>query len=265
MNVFLRELRAHRNGLIFWSIAMIFTVVSGIAKFSAYQTGGQSLASIVDQFPKTMQTVFGLTGYDLSTASGFYGVLFLYIVLVATVHAVLLGSEIIAKEERDKTSEFLFARPISRSRAITAKLSAGLINLVVINIVTLLSSLYFINYFTKGNTVSSVYILMLAMFILQLIFFSIGSAFAGVIKKRKASASIATSVLLVTLILMFLINLNSRLEFLKYLSPFKYFEANAIQLHNSLNLTYVVISAVLIVISIFITYFAYSKRDLNLT
>ena len=85
-------------------------------------------------------------------ASGFYGIMFLYMAVMAAVHAVILGAGVIAEEERDKTSEFLYAKPVSRSRALTGKLLAGLTNLVVLNLVTLASSFVFVGFYGKGET-----------------------------------------------------------------------------------------------------------------
>lgn len=265
MNIYLRELKAHRKALLFWSIGMIFLVASGIAKFAAYKTNGGSISSIVDQFPKTMQIIFGINGFDLTKASGYYGVLFLYIALMATVHAVLLGAELIAKEERDRTSEFLFTKPVRRDQAITAKLLAGLTSLVIINVVTFISSLYFVGYFAKGQNITH-YILLLtgALFMMQLIFFSIGAAVAGILKKPKASASISSSILMVTLILMFLINLNGKIDALKYLTPFKYYDAAAILASNSLDWIYIVISAAVTAAAVYATYYFYTRRDLGI-
>ena len=58
---------------------------------------------------------------------------------MATIHAAMLGATIIAKEERDKTSEFLFAKPVLRSTIITAKLLAAFVNIVVFNLITFIS------------------------------------------------------------------------------------------------------------------------------
>src|SRR5512137_2892016 len=137
MNVFLREMKAHRWGLFFWCIGIVLLVYAGMAKYAAYSAAGQSVVEVMDQLPKAIKVVFGLSGFDLGTAAGFYGVLFLYLAVMAAVHAVLLGAHLIAKEERDHTSEFLFAKPASRSKVITGKLLAGLVNLIVFNLVTL--------------------------------------------------------------------------------------------------------------------------------
>ena len=265
MNLFSREIKAYRKSLFFWSIGMIALVGSGMAKFATYSGGGQSMNELIAQFPKSIQTIFGLTGFDLNTASGYFGVLFAYIALMATVHAVLLGADIISKEERDRTSEFLFVKPISRLKVISSKLLAGLSNLIVLNLVTLFSSIYFINYFGHGVSMNSdVYVLMAGLFFLQLLFFFVGTVMVALIKRPKTSASLATSVLLVTFILTYLININEHLDGLKYLTPFKYFDAKNIMTDGTLNPGYVVLSLGLIVAMVFVTYRAYNRRDLSI-
>lgn len=264
MNIFLRELKSHRKGLLFWSLGMVALVASGMAKYAVYQNTGQSIVSIIGQLPKTVQIIFGLTGFDLSTASGFYGVLFLYISLMATVHAILIGTDLIAHEERDKTAEFLFVKPISRANIITYKLLAGLVNLVIFNLVTTVSSVLIVGHFNKGAPVTKdILVLMVGLFFLQLLFFFAGVAIAAANRKPKRSASLATSLLLVTFILSFLINFNARLDWLKYLTPFKYFDAKALIDSGRPDPVYVSISIVAIAALLAVTYQVYDKRDLS--
>ncbi len=264
MNIFLRELKSHWKGILFWSLGMVGLVGSGMAKFDAYQSTGQSINQIMNAFPKSVQIILGISGFDLTTASGFYGLLFLYIALMATIHAVLIGSDMIAKEERDKTSEFLFTKPISRARAVTGKLLAGIAILAIFNFVTAISSIYSVKYFNRGASAThDILLLMVAMAFLQLIFFSVGAAVAAINKRQKTSASIATAVLLLTFILSFLISLNDKLDALKYLSPFKYFEAQDIMAHGHLDPAYMALSGIIIAALIAGTYYFYSKRDLN--
>lgn len=263
MNVFFRELRSYKKGLFFWSLGMIALVGSGMAKFAAYSSTSQSISSLIGQFPKSVQTIFGLTGFDLTKASGFFGVLFIYISLMATVHAVLLGADIISKEERDRTSEFLFVKPISRGRVITAKLLAGLVNLGLLNLVTLASSIYFVNFFGSGQAPDNdILVLMAGLFFLQLLFFFMATAVAGLTKRPKTAASLATAVLLVCFMLTFITGINQALDWLKYLTPFKYFDARNLLASASLDPFYVLLSLGLIMVMIAVTYRAYQSRDL---
>jgi ABC-2 type transport system permease protein len=111
MLIFKRELRAHRKSLILWSAAILLVIVSALGKYSTAVASGQSINALFDQIPEAIKAVLGMGNFDLSTISGFYGMCYLYLALLAAVHAVLLGANIIAKEERDKTTEFLLVKP----------------------------------------------------------------------------------------------------------------------------------------------------------
>src|SRR5690348_7714175 len=104
MTLFLREMRANRKSLIIWCVCVIFMVVSGMGKYGATESAGQSMNEIISQMPKSLQAMMGVGSLDISSAIGYYGILFLYLILMATIHAMMLGATIIAKEERDKTS-----------------------------------------------------------------------------------------------------------------------------------------------------------------
>lgn len=265
MNIFLRELRAHRKALFFWCLAMVFLVASGVAKFYGYSDSGQSnISGVLDMFPRSLQVLFGLEGFDLSKPSGAYGILFMYIVVTAAIHALLLGTDLISKEERDKTAEFVFAKPVSRSSVVTSKLLAGLVNLVVLNLVTLVTSIYVVEYYSKsGAGTGDVILMSLALFILQVLFLVIGSATAGVLKHPKAAAGIGTSILLGTFTLYFVINLSGQIDILKYLTPFKYFEAQNLIADGRMDVVFVLLSVLLIAVATAATYVGYQKRDLE--
>jgi ABC-2 type transport system permease protein len=96
MNIFFKELKSHRKSLIFWSIGVFLMVVSGMSKYAGLSSSGQPLTVVFEEMPKSMQAVMGIGTLDMSKASGFYGMhLFIYLVLMATIHAVMLGATII--------------------------------------------------------------------------------------------------------------------------------------------------------------------------
>lgn len=264
MNIFLRELRAHRKSIIIWSIAILFMVLSGMAKYSAYAESGQSMNELLSQIPKSIKAVLGMGDFDLTTVSGFYGMFYLYILLMATIHASMLGANIISKEERDKTTEFLMVKPVSRVKIITAKLMAALFNIIVFNIVTLVFSIAIVGKYSNGEAITGeIFMLMVGMFILQLVFLSIGTGIAAASKHPKSAASVATAVLLVSFILSSVISMNSKLEGLKYITPFKYFEAEKLLNGGGFQPVFVILSFVIITAMVYVTYVFYRKRDLS--
>ncbi|NMD71327.1 ABC transporter permease [Bacillus sp. DNRA2] len=266
MNVFWREMKAHRKSLILWSIGIFLMVLSGMGKYEAYSSSGQSINDLMKDIPDSLKAVLGFGDVDLSTISGYYSLLFLYILLMATIHAAMLGASIIAKEERDKTSEFLFVKPIARKTVITAKLSAAFVNVVIFNLVTFLSLIVVLAKFnTNGEDVNqNIALTMIGMFISQLLFMMIGAALASFKRKPKTAASLATGILLLTYLLSIIISLKDELDFLKYLTPFKYFEAANVMFGAGIEAVYVIISVILIAGLTVVTYTFFQKRDLNI-
>jgi Putative exporter of polyketide antibiotics len=242
---------------------MFLGVASGMAKYEVYSAGGQNI-DIFNKFPYSIRALLGIGSFDVTKMSGYFAMLFLYIEITAAIHAVLLGSNIIAKEERDKTTEFLMAKPLSRTTIITLKLLAALINILILNIVTLVSSIVMVAAYNKGADISSeIGIFMLSMFIVQLIYLSLGAALASLIRNPKVSGSLSVGVMMISFIISKITDLTDRLNFLNLFSPFKYFDYYSIVESNNLNIGIVILSLLLIITFLASTYFFYQKRDLS--
>ncbi len=264
MNIFIREMRAHLKSLIIWCISVILIIAMGMMKYAAFSKTGESVEKMMAAMPEVFKTMFGVGFFNLTEVRGYYGVFFLYFVLMATIHAVMLGATIISKEERDKTAEFLFVKPAGRKKIITSKVLAVIANMIIFNMTTLVSSIIIVGAYNKGESIDKdIVLLMTAMFILQLIFMSIGTATAAISKNPKKAASVSMGILLGTYIVSIAVDMNSKLENLKYFTPFKYFEAKNLMLNGELEPTFVLLSIVIIGVLSSATYIFYTKRDLN--
>lgn len=264
MNIFMREMRAHLKSLIIWCISVILIIAMGMMKYAAFSKTGESVEAMMAAMPEAFKAMFGVGFFNLTEVRGYYGVFFVYFVLMATIHAVMLGATIISKEERDKTAEFLFAKPAGRNKIITSKVLAVIVNIFIFNITTLVSSIIIVGSYNTGESINKdIILLMTAMFILQLIFMSVGTATAAISKNPKKAASMSMAVLLGTYIVSIAVDMNSKLENLKYFTPFKYFEAKNLMLNGKLQTTFVVLSIVIIGVLSSATHVFYTKRDLN--
>ena len=123
-------------------------------KYAALSNTGDSINELMADMPSSLQAIMGIGSLDLATVDGYFGLLYLYLVIMASIHAAMLGATMISKEERDKTAEFLFVKPISRTTVITAKLGASIVIVIVFNLVTLLSSIVFVDFFNTGDSVT---------------------------------------------------------------------------------------------------------------
>lgn len=264
MNIFLREMKAYRKSLLFWSIGVIFLIASGMSKYGGLASSSESMNDLMASMPQSLQAIMGTGSLDMSKAIGYFGVLYLYLLLMTAVHAAMLGANMISKEERDKTAEFLFVKPVSRNKIISLKLLAAAVNLVIFLTIAWVTSYYMVAYYSEGESVGvDIANSMTAMFILQLLFLVIGSSIAAISKKPKKSVAIATGILLVTYIMSIAIDLNEKIEVMKYLTPFKYFEAKTVLTGEGLDVVFILLSLFLIAALTLVTFGTYKKRDLN--
>lgn len=264
MNIFKRELRANLKSLIIWSLSMIFLVYTSMLKYASFAKTGQNIDDLFKQFPSSIRSLFGIGEFDITTALGYYCMCYFYFLLLAGIHAVMLGCTIISKEERDKTADFLFTKPVLRSKIIIAKFASVIVNLIIFNLITLFSSIVFVSIYNKGKPITyEILKLMLALFFIQLIFASLGSFIASVVKNMNKATGLSTSILLATFMLSVSIDLYSKIEFLKYATPFRYFTAKDIVKHNGYDPKFVLLSFSLISIFIILTYLSINKRDIR--
>jgi ABC-2 type transport system permease protein len=262
MNIFIRELKANFKSLLIWGgIALLFSLV-GFAKFSAYE-GNPELLAILDDMPAALIDALNLKAFNLTTVTGFYAVMFTYFSLILSIASAMWGSDIISKEERDKTVEFSLTLPITRSQVITSKALAALVNCVVLLLLTWGFVLYGASsYQPDGDFYSFVALSMAAVLVMQLIFLSIGILLGCAMKQYRRAGSVAVSLLLGTYFLSILSGLDDRLAFLHYLSPFTYFNPGSMLRDSTLDPTYLALSLGIVVIAIVFAYSSYAKRDL---
>ena len=258
-----RELKSNLKSLFFWSLGILFIVGDGIVEYDGFQKSGNAIGSIIEAMPESLQVILNMDQLDITDILGYYTVFFAYLVILCAVHAVMLGSSIIAKEERDKTAEFLLAKPISRERIILFKLVAGLIQLLIINAVAWISTFIGISFYEEGNGMEIAF-LMIGLFLIQSIFLLIGTAIAAVCREPKMTMSLSAGVLLILYIASVLGSLYSRLDFLQYFTPFAYIDAHQLINGEGFDGRFIGIAITIMAALFTITLRGYLRRDMNL-
>jgi len=262
MNIFLRELKANLKSLLIWSAIIMLLIFMAGAKYSAF-AGDPELLKMLDSMPPALLDALSMRAFNLTTISGFYGVMFIYFALMAAIAAAMWGSDSISKEERDKTVEFSLVLPVSRSRVVTAKGLAALVNCIVFVLITWVVSLVAVQSYNPDQAFYSFLALeMQGMFVIELIFLAIGLLLGCAMKQYKRSGSTAIAIILTAYFLSIVVSMQANLDFLKYFTPFKYFDASQLLSSGKMDVTYLLLSAVIIVVCVGAAYWLYNKRDL---
>ncbi len=204
-----------------------------------------------------------MRAFNLTTLSGFYGIMFIYFGLMSSIAAAMWGSDIISKEERDKTVEFSLVLPVSRSRVITAKALAALVNCIAFVLITWVVTLVAVRSYNPDQAFYDFLALeMQAMFSIGLIFLAIGLLLGCAMKQYKLSGSTAVAIILATYFMSIISGMQEKLDFLKYFTPFKYFDAGDLFRNGKMDGTYLLLSAAIIVVCVAAAYLVYDRRDL---
>ena len=124
MTIFRHELRQGRAALILWTAAIGSLLAVCVLLFPQIrgqtEEAGRLFASMGG-----FTAAFGMDRLDIGTLPGFYAVECGSVLgLGGALFASLLGVSSLAKEERDRTAEFLLTHPVSRRRVVWQKLAA---------------------------------------------------------------------------------------------------------------------------------------------
>ena len=264
MHILKRELKANLKSFIIWALIMVIFIFLMVSEFSAYYQNPE-MEDILDALPEMMLKAFSMEGSNLTTTRGFLSIASIYFYLLLSFYSILLGTNIISKEERDKTAEFLMSMPVSRKEVLWSKTLTCLLNTTAMTLITSLSIVAFmlpydldLEFFKFLGWMSA------ALLITQWIYVSIGLFFASAFKRYKQSGKIAAALVMVFYIMSVVSALSSNLSFLEYISPFKYFEAQKLIQNNGFEMPFLVISIMIIILGLVGTFKIYPNRDLNL-
>ncbi|MCS6845034.1 MAG: ABC transporter permease [Caldilineales bacterium] len=261
MNIFLHELRANLKSLAIWSVIVALLIAIAVSKFAGF-AGDPSMLAVLDSIPPAMLDALNIRVFNLSTLSGLYGVMFLYFSLIGAIAGALWGTDIIAKEERDKTAEFALVLPVSRSRVVAAKALAALVNCIALVLITWAVSLVAVRSYNPDRAFYDYLALeMRAMLAIEVIFLAIGLLLACTMRRYKRATAAAVAVVLVTYFMSIAVGLQEKLDFLKYLTPFKYFDAGELLRSGQMNSTYLLLAAVIVSVSLAGAFWTYNRRD----
>ena len=119
------EMRRNLKSSLIWTASICGMLFFGMLFFPAINTG-----DLLDQIEpifetpmlKAMLSVFGADLSNLGSLMGFYVTYnSFYNILLGCIFASVLAGNLLAKEEAEKTAEFLFTKPVTRMNIFISK------------------------------------------------------------------------------------------------------------------------------------------------
>ena len=261
MTLVKHELKQGKTSFLIWTVSIGFLLA--ICVFLFPEMKGQ-MDGISETFASmgSFTAAFGMDRLNFGTLIGFYAIECGNVLgLGGAFYASLCAVNILSKEEKDKTAEFLLSHPISRTRIITEKLIAVLIQITALNLIIYALSVGSMTMIGEEIPWKEVNLLHLAYYLLQVEL--AGICFGVSAFLRKGSAGVGLGIAAMMYFLNLIANIAEVAEFLKYITPFGYCEGADIVSNGSLDGTMVVIGMAMGITGIAVAYLRYSKKDIH--
>lgn len=259
------EFKRSFKSWVLWTVIVSLLALLMLLLFPAFEDLYVELEALLASYPDSFLEAFGLgeNGLTMDDIYGWYGVEgYLFVLLIGSAYAGLLGSSILSTEEDDHTIEFLLSRPITRSQVYVAKYMVILVNLALLNGVVSVILLGAFIAFAEINWV--VWLLFSAApFIIQLIFATLGMLAGVFVTKSRQVTSIALGLVIGLYVLDIISALTESADILKYFTPYEYINAVSIVNDEALDPLYMAISVLLILGSFSTGWFFYVKKDMT--
>lgn len=261
MTLVKHELRQGRTAFLIWTAAIGFLLSACIFLFPEMK--GQ-MDSVNDVFASmgSFTAAFGMDRLNFGTLTGFYAVECGNVLgLGGAFYAALCAVGILSKEEKERTADFLLTHPVSRTRIITEKLIAVLIQITAMNIIIYALSVGSIAAVGEEIPWKEISLLHIAYYLLQLELAGICFGISAFL--HRGSVGIGLGIAAMMYFMNLIANISETSEFLKYITPFGYCEGADIVSSGNLDGAKLAVGAVIGISGIVIAYLKYTKKDIR--
>ncbi|WP_335871826.1 ABC transporter permease subunit [Bacillus sp. 2205SS5-2] len=261
--IFKREMLKNSKALIIWSVILSGIILMILSIYPQFSQNQESMTELLSAYPESFQKALGMDRLNMGSLIGYYGLqIHLYTTLLGSIYVVMLASSMIAKEENEKTIEFLLSKPVMRSRILTEKLLVILANILIFNTISTITSLIGFGFSDDKVPYKSFFLLVIGTILLHVSFASVGFLLSVLMKKTRTITSISLGLVFMSYFFSIMTGISEDLEPLKFASLFKYVDAGEIITQNAINPLFVVIMILLSVISLCLAYFIYQRKDI---
>ena len=260
MTIVKHELRQGRTAFWIWTASI--AALLGICVFLFPEMKGE-MDTVSEMFASmgSFTAAFGMDRLNFGTLTGYYAIECGNVLgLGGAFFAALCAVDILAKEERAHTADYLLSHPISRVKVMTEKLFSVVLRITALNVIIYLVSVGSMAAIGESVPWKEVNLLHLAYFLMQLEIAAICFGISAFLKRGSVGIGLGLAALLYFMNL--IANITKSAEFLKYFTPFGFCDGAAIVDEGKLDAGILAAGLALGAIGIAAAYWKYPKKDI---
>ena len=264
-NLFLKEMKRNAFSLIIWMIVITLLISVTMSVYQTFLENQSKIMGMMSLIPKGALQFKGISNFnDLLSVLGFYAANnVIYMMVLGSIFAIVLSSNILLKEEYNKTAEYLLTRPLTRSEIFLSKLAVLSLYVFLLNLVTSLAGFICIELVKNGPfSIKAFLILSLYTLLLNFLFGAIGLFMSTLVKRAKPITTLSIGLVLILYFIYTLSKITDSAAKIGYLSPFKYANVDAINPAYKLDLWNLLYFIGISLFLIGLSYRLYNRKDI---
>ena len=262
--MFKREMKINLKSVMIWTSILIglFLVVFLVYPSIVNSENMEMMDEIMKMFPEEMLKAFNM---DISSIDSAFGWLktegFVFVLLITGIYSGILGSNILLKEESDKTIEYLNSVPVTRKNIVINKILCGL--LYIILMIAIIGVFNFIGLSLSGEFDRKSYILLsITPIFSSIVIFAVCLFLSTFTHKTKKTIGISLGIVFASYFLNIISEMGESTEFLKYISIFTLADIRNVIINVSINPLMIVLTIGITVVFMILTTIRYEKKEL---
>ena len=133
-NLFIRELKSNAFSLLMWTMVITVLITLTMSVYGTFLENNSKILAMMSILPKGALQFKGISDIDdLFSVLGFYSANnVIYMLVLGSMYAIVLSSNILLKEEYNKNAEYLLTWPLTRTEVFTSKTAVVFLTVVVL-------------------------------------------------------------------------------------------------------------------------------------
>ena len=252
------EIKRFKLSMLIWTIVLCSFIMLDMAFYQVFLKEGMfdKIKPILNSpIMAPMVKGFGVEFEKLTNVLGFYVIRNVPIIMLLTgIFSILNGTTIFANEEFEKTAEFLYTKPLTRTDIFISKSLTCFTLTTIINICVVIIGFVSLEIFKNSEYSRTTYFIHTIFgFLFSYLFAAAGFTLAVIAKRGRGLFPISVGIVLGTYFLDLISKTTKSAEFLGYISPFEYVDTNVLvsnyYIHTSNLLFFLLTTLILFIIS----------------
>ncbi len=263
MNILKFEIKRNAKVTYIWIIGVLAVSIMYLSMAPMFTEDSEALMGALESFGPEMREAIGINLDTFFSPVGFYAYVGGFITLALCVQAMIYGIKAFVTEKNQKSADFLYTKPASRSSIYVQKVLGNVILLTITQVMCILVINGAVDMFNKVDYDHGLMFLMsLTIVPMQYLFFGLGVLIGVTVPKFKNVVALS----LFVGIFMFFLNMMSAMfenKLIELVSFFNYYNLSDILNEGAFATSSIIITIILLVLMFVGSYLIINKRDLR--